>query len=414
MGNVLGVSDFSELCGNDGEFMLAARHWTGGLRLIMGDESLFITMKDGQPCAGDPGDAEGVLTLKGPDYIWKGLLAAVPPRFLNDIQPAKVFGLEVTADDVLIGQYYAAVMRAIELLRPESPRTSLPANEPKKTGVMDAVVGRYIHLDILGQDYRVYFEEVGQGIPLLLQHTAGCHGTQWRHLMENTDITDHFRLIAYDLPFHGKSIPPVGPKWWAEEYKLTADFVRAMPIELSKALELDKPVFMGCSVGGVLALDLARYHPEEFRAVISLEGALSIDQPIDELATLWHPKVSNEFKARAMNGLMSPTSPEAYRKETSMLYAAGWPALFLGDLNYYITEFDLRKEAKNIDTSNIDVHILSGEYDCSGTMELGKQAHKAIEGSTWTGMDDVGHFPMSENPEKFLEYLMPVLEKIKG
>jgi len=90
------------------------------------------------------------------------------------------------------------------------------------------------------------------------------------------------------------------------------------------------------------------------------------------------------------------------------------PALFLGDLNYYISEFDLRKEGKNIDTSNIDVHILSGEYDYSGTMELGKQAHKVIEGSTWTGMDDVGHFPMNENPEKFIEYLMPVLEKIKA
>ncbi len=414
MENVLGVSDVATLCRNDGEFMLAARHWTGGLRLIMGDESLFITVKNGQPAAGDPGDAEGVITLKGADFLWKALLAAVPPRFLNDIQPAKVMGLEVIADDVLLAQYYAAVMRVIELLRPASPKTSLPANEPKKTGQMDAVVGRYIHLDILGQDYRVYFEEVGQGIPLLLQHTAGCHGTQWRHLMENTDITDHFRLIAYDLPFHGKSIPPVGPKWWAEEYKLTADFVRAMPIELSKALELDKPVFMGCSVGGVLALDLARYHPEEFRAVISLEGALSIDQDIEELATLWHPQVSNEFKARAMNGLMSPTSPEAYRKETSMLYSAGWPALFLGDLNYYITEFNLKKEAKNIDTSKIDVHILSGEYDYSGSMELGKQAHKTIEGSTWAAMDDVGHFPMSENPEKFLEYLMPVLEQIKN
>jgi len=47
-------------------------------------------------------------------------------------------------------------------------------------------------------------------------------------------------------------------------------------------------------------------------------------------------------------------------------------------------------------------------------MELGKQAHKDIKGSAWTGMDDVGHFPMNENPEKFIEYLMPVLEKIKA
>ena len=28
-------------------------------------------------------------------------------------------------------------------------------------------------------------------------------------------------------------------------------------------------------------------------------------------------------------------------------------------------------------------------------------------------MDGVGHFPMSENPAKFIEYLLPVLETIR-
>ena len=46
-------------------------------------------------------------------------------------------------------------------------------------------VGRYVHLDIDGLDYRVYFEEAGEGIPLLLQHTAGADGRQWRHLLED-------------------------------------------------------------------------------------------------------------------------------------------------------------------------------------------------------------------------------------
>jgi len=405
---------FVELCKNDGEFMLAARYWNGGIRLLIPGQEFFLTLKDGQPSLGDPGDAEGVISVCANENIWQALLAPVPPRFFNDLQPATAFGLEIQAEEVLLGQYYAALMRAVELLRPGSTESSPLPDESKPVGTIDAPIGRYVHLDILGQDYRVYFEEAGQGIPILLQHTAGCHGTQWRHLMENTEITKHFRLIAYDLPFHGKSIPPVGQSWWTEEYKLTAEFVRAVPVALTSALELNSPVFMGCSVGGVLALDLARYYPDVFRAVISLEGALTIPTDISELGTLWHPQVSNEFKARAMNGLMSPTSPEAYRKETSMLYAAGWPALFLGDLHYYMTEFDLTKEAANIDTSKVAVHILSGEYDYSGPIELGKAAHKAIPGSTWTGMDDVGHFPMSENPEKFLEYLMPVLDIIKG
>jgi len=114
-----------------------------------------------------------------------------------------------------------------------------------------------------------------------------------------------------------------------------------------------------------------------------------------------------------MNGLMSPLSPEAYRKETSQVYAAGWPPAFLGDLYYYLVDYDLREAAVKIDTAKVGVHILSGEYDASGTAELGQAAHAAIPGSTWARMDGVGHFPMSENPDAFLGYLLPVLETIR-
>ena len=201
---------------------------------------------------------------------------------------------------------------------------------------------------------------------------------------------------------------------WAEPYKLTAAFARAVPVSLARALKLDRPVFMGCSVGGVLALDLARHHADDFRAVISLEGVLKIEYDMAKLQTLWHPQVSNEYKSRGMQALMCPTSPEAYRKETGQVYAAGWPPLFLGDLNYYMAEYDLRDEAHKIDTRKVGVHILSGEYDFSGTAEAGQAAHVAIPGSTHGVMNGVGHFPMSENPQKFLEYLLPVLQKIRG
>jgi pimeloyl-ACP methyl ester carboxylesterase len=404
------------LCAGDGEFRLAARYWTGGLRLESGADAAAITLVDGAVRAGDPGpDATGVITLTAPPETWALLLAAKPPRFFNDITNMVGAGRIVPhADRVLFAQYYPAVMRAIELLRPANPEVGAVSPPAVRPGTFDSPVGRYVHLDLEGQDHRVYFEEAGAGIPMLLQHTAGCHGGQWRHLFECREITDHFRLIAYDLPFHGKSLPPVGPKWWASKYRLTGGFLRAVPLALAAALGLERPVFMGCSVGGLLALDLARRHPETFRAVIALEGALRIDGDIEALSALWHPQVSNEYKARLMNALMSPTSPEAFRKETSQVYAAGWPPVFLGDLHYYLVDYDLREEAAAIDTRKVAVHILSGEYDSSGTMELGQAAHAAIPGSTWAGMEGVGHFPMSENPEAFLKHLLPVLEAIRS
>ena len=87
---------------------------------------------------------------------------------------------------------------------------------------LDPIIGRYVTLSQGGKDFRIYFEENGSGIPLLCLHTAGAHSSQFRHLMCDPEITKNFRIIAFDLPWHGKSTPPVG--WQEEEYKLTSTF----------------------------------------------------------------------------------------------------------------------------------------------------------------------------------------------
>ena len=402
-------------CEQDGEFMLAARHWNGGLQIVAGTTPLRLPVVDGRPVATDE-DTGRLIEFSGDEATWCNVLAAVPERFNNDLMANMMQGrgLSRDADPVQFAQYFAAVARAIELLRPDvdKPSTETMPHDLADAGTFSAPTGRYVMLELGGVKHRVYFEEAGQGIPLLMQHTAGCSGTQWRHLFEMPEITSRFRLIAYDLPYHGKSVPPVEKNWWDEQYLLQGEFLRSVPLQLSRALGLDRPVFMGCSVGGLMALDLAHKHPDDFRAVISLEGALEIPGGLDENSELWHPQVSNEYKARLMDALMSPTSPKPYRKETSFVYASGWPPVFLGDLYYYLEEFDLRAVAGEIDTNRIPVHILSGEYDCSGTSELGREAHEAIAGSSFAVMQGVGHFPMSENPAAFKTYLMPILDQL--
>jgi pimeloyl-ACP methyl ester carboxylesterase len=364
----------------------------------------------------------GMIEISGSGEVWEKVVAANPERFHNDVMAniSQGCGLQRRGDAVVFAQYYAAAMRAVELLRPSLAESgALPQTLPQTLphdnrphGTIDAPIGRYVHLNLDGHDHRIYFEEAGQGIPLLMQHTAGCHSSQWRHLFEFPEITERFRLIAYDLPCHGKSVPPVGVEWWDEQYLLKGAFLRSIPVKLSEALGLVDPVFMGCSVGGLLALDLAHKHSDVFRAVISVEGALKIAGKLTDYGELYHPQVNNEYKARLMDGLMATSSPKPYRKETSFVYACGWPPVFLGDLYYYVEEYDLRQDAAEIDTNAIGVHILSGEYDYSGTSELGKAAHEAIPGSTWQNMEGVGHFPMSENPQAFREYLLPILDRI--
>jgi pimeloyl-ACP methyl ester carboxylesterase len=99
----------------------------------------------------------------------------------------------------------------------------------------EATIGRYVWLEIQGVEYRVYFEEAGQGIPLICQHTAGSDGKQWRHFLTDPDITNRFRVTVPDLPYHGKSLPPESQEWWAREYRLTESFFIDFHLTLKRA-----------------------------------------------------------------------------------------------------------------------------------------------------------------------------------
>ena len=74
--------------------------------------------------------------------------------------------------------------------------------------VFEPIVGRYSSFDIDGKLCRVYFEEAGQGIPLVCLHTAGADNRQYRHMLNDPEITSRFRVLAFDMPWHGKSYPP--------------------------------------------------------------------------------------------------------------------------------------------------------------------------------------------------------------
>ncbi|MEQ8485912.1 MAG: alpha/beta hydrolase [Pseudomonadales bacterium] len=274
----------------------------------------------------------------------------------------------------------------------------------------DTAVGRYVYLTLDGVEHRVYFEEAGSGVPLLLQHTAGADGRQWRHLLADAGLGERFHMIAYDLPYHGKSLPPEQVRWWTEPYRLTRDFLMQVPLALADALGCERPAYMGSSIGGHLAVDLALHHPDAFRAVIGLEAAAHT--PGGYADEFYHPAIGNDFKAHLMYGLMAPTSPERFRHETTWVYSQGAPSVFKGDLYYYSVDHDVRDTAAAIDTGRCPVYLLNGEYDWSGTPAHGEALAALIPGARYRTMPGLGHFPMSEDPARFLAEIKPVLDDI--
>ena len=275
----------------------------------------------------------------------------------------------------------------------------------------EPIVGRYFTLGVAGEECRVYVEEAGRGIPLVCLHTAGADGRQFRHLMCDPAITDHFRVIAFDLPWHGKSNPPAG--WSEREYRLTTDLYVQTILAFCRAMELERPVVMGCSMGGRVVLHLALEHAGRFRAVIALEGADRVE-PYYELDWLHRPDVhGGEVCAAFVSGQVAPQSPDEYRRETLWMYMQSGPGVFKGDLHFYWYDGHFDDRSTKIDTARCPVYLLSGEYDSSCTPERTEATASRIRGSKATVMEGIGHFPMSENPVLFRTYLLPVLDEIR-
>jgi pimeloyl-ACP methyl ester carboxylesterase len=278
--------------------------------------------------------------------------------------------------------------------------------------VLEPMTGRYVRLEIEGVSHRVYFEEAGRGIPLVCLHTAGADSRQYRHLLADPEITQRFRVLAFDMPWHGKSTPPDG--WQEGEYRLTTASYTAAIRAFCRALELDRPVVMGCSIGGRIVLNLAIAHAAEFRALIALEAA-DFQLPWYDTAWLHRPDVhGGEVCAALVSGLIAPHSPTVSRHETLWMYMQGGPGVFKGDLYFYRVDGDLREKVKTIDTRVCPLYLLTGEYDFSCTAEDTLRTAGQIPGVEVQIMKEVGHFPMSENPVKFREYILPVLAKIAG
>ncbi len=283
---------------------------------------------------------------------------------------------------------------------------SAPQFEP----AFEPMVGRYLTVRILGEPCRVYVEEAGSGIPLVCLHTAGADSRQFRHLLCDDAVTSRYRVIAFDMPWHGKSYPP--PGWQESEYKLTTQLYVETIRAFCSAMRLARPVVMGCSIGGRIVLQLAHAHGGEFRALIGLEGA-DYQQPWYDTTWLHRGDVhGGEVCAALVSGLIAPQSPQEYRHETLWQYMQGGPGVFKGDLYFYRVDSDLRGKLGGIDTSRCPLYLLTGEYDFSCMPEDTLRTAKAIAGAKVTVMQEVGHFPMSENPAQFRKYLLPVLEEI--
>jgi pimeloyl-ACP methyl ester carboxylesterase len=116
------------------------------------------------------------------------------------------------------------------------------------------------NIELCGQ--RIEYFEQGAGDPVVLLHSTGASGSQWRRLA--AELGDRFRVIAPDLCGYGGT----GPWQGKGEISLAAEaaMVAALVERLARPVHL-----LGHSFGGAVALRLAQDRPELVKSLILIE-----------------------------------------------------------------------------------------------------------------------------------------------
>ena len=126
--------------------------------------------------------------------------------------------------------------------------------------------------------------ELGEGPPLLLIHGLMTTGYSWRRVLG--PLGRRRRVLVPDLPGAGRSAAPPGPLSAAR----LADGLAA----LMAALEVPRADVVGNSMGGLVALELARRHPDRVHRLV-----------------LVHPPARVELRHRALGLALAVPGAEA-------------------------------------------------------------------------------------------------------
>ncbi|HLX81948.1 MAG TPA: alpha/beta hydrolase [Burkholderiales bacterium] len=385
-------------------------------RLSAGARAADFVFVPGSPLAVSESHAENpCFALEAPAEVWAKFFSSPPPAPYHGIYAMKmrVPEFRVTGSELALAQSISLVRRVLEIGRCVANGGHGPAagRAPvAKARTREAIRGGYVWIEYEGRPSRIYYEEAGAGRDLLCLHTAGSDSRQFYRLLNDSGLAAGWRMVAFDLPWHGKSLPPEGAPLGA--WDLTTErYVEAIEAVI-KTLDLRRPVLLGSSMAGQICLEMALRWGERLGGVIACEASERIAGR--EVPWTRNPQVNESaFVPEWVHGLMAPQSPSERAREVWWEYSQGGYGVFWGDIRFYGREWDARERVGRIDTRKCPVIMLTGEYDYSCTPEISRATAAKIPGADFEVMRGMGHFPMAENPELFLEYLRPALAKLR-
>jgi pimeloyl-ACP methyl ester carboxylesterase len=234
--------------------------------------------------------------------------------------------------------------------------------------------GKYLNIF----NHQIYYEEYGEGTPLLLFHGGTGEIAHYKQVIP--ELANNFRVIAIDTPGHGRSELPD-----TLSYQLEADYYS----EFIDILKLDSVYVIGWSDGGMAAMLLAADRPDKVKRVM-ISGSNLGHSGYTDAGKQWVSSISPEIVEKDWGSWVKDYQSKAYEGNNFTDFILACKKMW--DQDPYVPIEKVNKIKSRL-------LIVLGDRDRYVTLEHGIKMFRLIKGSELLVLPNTGHMVFWERPE---------------
>ncbi len=250
----------------------------------------------------------------------------------------------------------------------------------------------------VSDEVTLYYEEKGDGYPLLLIHGQLSDLTSWRYQVDS--FAEHYRVITVDLKGFGKSTKP------RKEYRVHshADDLK----ELLQLLNISQTHVCGLSMGGMVAEVLVLKYPQLVKGLVLADSAAMIaDYAVSDRLSLMADRDMNWFADWGTKKILRLASDEAKNQVREMIRRVDKADYRLAILS--TAGFNIANELKKINKPTL---IIQGEKDETVPMWHAEQLRSWIPNAKFIIMKGASHMTPVDNPSEFNKLVLDFLAEV--
>ncbi|WP_328943816.1 alpha/beta hydrolase [Streptomyces sp. NBC_00250] len=243
----------------------------------------------------------------------------------------------------------------------------------------------------------IHYEDKGEGPALLLVHGHPFDHTMWQPQIDRFSATH--RVIAPDLRGYGRT--PLGAR---QDKTGLGDFAEDL-IDLLDALRIDDCVLAGLSMGGQIAMELYRRHPERIRGLVLAdtfpaaetdEGKAARNAMADRLLA-GGAQAAREYADEVLDRMVAPYNTHAAPHVHRMMCATD-PAGAAAALRGRAERPDYRETLTKVPFPAL---VVVGRDDSYTPVADAEDMHALLPHSTLAVIEEAAHLPNLERPDDF-------------